>query len=282
MKRALAHVRFGVAIALWIVMLVVIWAHGMAKRGWMSLRRTEASERRRINATHNAVWAGRVLAMVRAVLDLEVRTTRSARPLGLTAWIVVSNHESALDATVVPPVAVDLENPDIRWVVNAPILFKPLIGSLFADAGYAGVWRPKDDPNGDDAQRRERNAEAMRDFRERVRSDGASVGLFPEGERVAGRDRAEKLAGLRTFRELCRDLPDHGVAVVTVLWPPGVPVKTVFDAVGLCGRVVEVRVRLFNHVPEEEAEAFLNAQFETIRMEKEAYKREASCLSLTA
>ncbi|NBS42039.1 hypothetical protein EBS80_05290, partial [bacterium] len=167
------------------------------------------------------------------------------------SFVVVSNHRSTLDAVTLPVAALLISQASIRWFVKLGINWYPMVRGMMDGNGYAKVARRKDLPNAPDDVRRRFNRMVVARFIRLVREEGASVGIFPEGERFvsakpgARRKHVGELVGAGSFRELCEKLPDHGVAVVTVLWPTLPEGKTVLAAADLCDRTIEITVDLY-------------------------------------
>lgn len=271
MKRLVNLGRTALTIVLYLAVLVcAIWPQGMARRALMRLRGVDAPTRRRVNAAHNTRWGNRLMALVRAVMGLDVRVARAPVRADLLRLprIYVINHKSTLDIAVLLHVASLMDDLDVRWVIKRGILSIPFVGGLMRDTGYAVVWRRKDAPRLSDDLRRDRNVATMEWFADRAREDAVSVGVFPEGERFLGaapgaaRQRVGALKGKAGFRTLCQHLPLHVVADITVLWPTVRGRTTLFDADVFCDRTVEVRVDVYPHVPPELADAFLEGAWD--------------------
>lgn len=269
--KLLAYARMGTALVLYLLAMVfVIWPSCLVKRASMAAQGFEPAERRRVNASHPALWGTRLARMVRAVTGFRLRVRlpegwdrRPKRPR-----IYLSNHVSVLDALIMPVVEVPLGDADIRWVIKRSLLRVPFLGRVMSECGYAEVLRRKDARGIPDEERRRLNVEIMDTYMRLAREDGVSVGLFPEGQRFtesapgARRRRVGELMGKASFRKLCEELPDHEVVSITVLWPPGIGGKTVFDVAGFCDRTVEVVVEIHPHVRGEDADAFLESEWD--------------------
>lgn len=269
--RFFSYARMGTALVLYLVAMVfVIWPSCLLKRVSMAAQGFDPAQRRWVNASHPALWGTRLAGMVRAVTGFALRVRmpegwgrRPKRPR-----IYVSNHASALDALIMPVVEVPLGDASIRWVIKRSLLRVPFLGRVMSGCGYAEVLRRKDAPGIPDEERRRLNVEIMDTYIRLAREDGVSVGLFPEGERFtapkpgARRQRVGELMGKASFRKLCEELPDHEVVSITVLWPPGIGGKTVFDVAGFCDRTVEVMVEFHPHVRGEDADAFLEREWD--------------------
>lgn len=257
--------RMVLALALYLAALVAfIWPVGMARRAWMVLARGDPAYRRRANAAHNTRNGARLARMVSLVMGTEflvrVPAARPSRKL-----IYVINHRSALDVAILLRVASLMGDVDVRWVIKEGILRVPLVASLMRGTGYAVVTRRKDRPRLSESDRRAHNVLVMDRFVEAAREDNVSVGIFPEGTRFDGapenaaRRHVGELRGKAGFRSLCHGLPNHDVAVVTVLWPTPPGGTTLLDADRFCDRTVGVDVRVYPHVAPDEADAFLES-----------------------
>ena len=268
MKATLNFIRMGLAIIAYLAVLVsVIWAWGMAKRAWMSVTRTSMAERRRQNAIHIAESGAWLRHVVRAFIGLNVRVRARAgnrEAISERSFVYLSNHRSALDAVLLPAALIATGDRSIRWVVKRGVLRIPFIASLMRGCGYGIVLRRKDVPDLSDDARRLLNRATMERFVRLADEEMACVGLFPEGERFVGPKPGATRAhvgdpdpGKASFRRLCADLPHHGVADVTVLWPVPPGGKTVFDALDLCDRTIDVTVEFYPHVLPEAADRFL-------------------------
>jgi 1-acyl-sn-glycerol-3-phosphate acyltransferase len=259
-------VRLFAAIAAYLfLMAAVIWPVGMLKRLFLAAMDATPGERRRANARHNALWAVNLARVVRATMGFQMRIflPQGWRGRPVRPRIYVANHRSVLDALVLPVVAWTLRNGDVRPVVKEELVGIPLLGSLFTGAGYGVVCRRKDRPGMDDEERRRLNEARMDEYYRHALEDGASVWLFPEGERFTGpkpgaaRRHVGEPVGKKGFRMLCAHLPRHEVASVTLAWPATAAGKTMFESVDLCDRTVDVIVRLCGHVEPEAADRFL-------------------------
>lgn len=264
--------RMAIALCAYIGVLVcIIYPTGMIRRWWMRARGMSASRRREANASHNTRWGWRLARLVEPIIGFRIRVRvvknhhrnhATRRPC-----IYVVNHRSALDALILLTVAGHLHNLGVRWVIKSGMLAVPFLGSLMRDTGYAVVIRHKDKPKLASAVRVRFNRHSMFRFLKQARSEAASVGIFPEGERFSGPKQGTRwrhVGELKTegFHQMCMHLPLHDVAVVRVLWPESRLGKTVFDASVLCDLTVPVEVELHPHVPAAEADAFLTGVWE--------------------
>ncbi len=282
MKKFLNLARIGVTIlAYLIVLFFCVYLPGMMDRIAMALTRVGMPERRRRNASHVAESGARLQGVIRLIMgtDIHVHFPNDARAsLGDIPFVYLSNHRSAIDGVFLPAATVRAGHANIRWVVKQGVLKIPLIAGLMRGCGYAIIIRSKDMKDLPTETRRRFNRLAMRRFYRLARIEDACVGLFPEGERFVGAKKGARRrsvgdpgAGMKSFREMCAELPGHGVAVVTVLWPIPPGGKTVFDTADLCDRIVDVTVEFHPHVNPEDADQFLEDAYD--RMDREFEKR---------
>lgn len=281
----LNRARVVVALLVWAFTLAfVIWPTGMVKRGMMVKAGADAAFRRRANAAHLAMWGARLAVMARWFIGLRIRVrlpdNRDALP---GPYIFESNHFSALDALVMPTVAVAMGARDIRWVIKRAILGYPLLGDIMDGAGYAVVWRRKDAPDMPPETRQRLNDTEMDRYLRSAFEERVSIGIFPEGERFTGAKPGAKrqLVGVPTakgFRLACERLAGYPVVSITVCWPPTVSGTTVYDVEGLCDQTVDVRVTVRPSVPPADAEAYLERSWD----EKEEWIAASRAASLTA
>lgn len=268
--RLLNRARLVVAVSLYLfVLFVFVYPTGMAKRAWMALRNATPAERRQANAAHVALWGHRLAVLARPVMGFRVRVLPPDDPHGLLYThnvIYVFNHRSSLDALVAPEVEVALGDLDTGWLIKPDVIRYPALGRVMSGCGYGVVARKKDVPDMGVAERALHNDHVLDEFARLARSDGRSVAVFPEGTRFTGAKPGAKrqhVGALRKagFRRLCERLPDYPVVSVTVLWP-GAPSPTIFEAASLCDTTVDVRVVVHPHVRPEDADAFLEEDFD--------------------
>jgi 1-acyl-sn-glycerol-3-phosphate acyltransferase len=263
------------AVATYVLVLAfVIWPACVFKRAWMAAIRTEMAERRRRNASYIAAsgaWLRHVLWLFMGMcVDTHVLRDRRAN-IGTRPYIYVSNHRSALDGVFLPAIVARSGDLDIRWVVKQGVMKIPCISTLMSECGYAVVMRRKDAPDLSDDERRRHNAAVMDEYMRSASDESASVGIFPEGERFTGQKPGSNRScvgdptpGKASFRAMCERMPEHGIAIVTVVWPTLPGGKTVFDTADLCGRIVDVTVEFHPHVNPEDADRFLDDAFDTM------------------
>jgi len=277
MKRYINVVRMCTAVATYVFVLAfVIWPACVVKRAWMSATRMEMAERRKRNASYIAASGAWLRHVMRLFMGMRVDThvLRDQRAnIGTRPYIYVSNHRSALDGVFLPAIVARSGDLDIRWVVKQGVLLIPFIGSLMSGCGYAIVMRRKDMPKLSVEVRRRFNRLAMARFYRLARDESASVGIFPEGERFVGpkdgsarRFVGDPAAGKASFRTMCERMPEHGVAVVTVLWPIEPGGKTIFDTADLCDRVVDVTVEFHPPVRPQDADRFLDDSYDDMEL----------------
>lgn len=257
MKTYVNLVRLGVGLVAWgIVLLAVFYPAGMLKRGWMAVTRVDSAERRRRNASHLAEAGAslRYLARLFIGLDIQARVRTDLRgPDRPASFIVGGNHRHAMDAVNYPVATSKIRQMTIRYVVKSAIVSIWFLGKLFRENGYAIVARKKDRPDLSSADRRELNRPILDEYYRLAREDDVSVGIFPEGERFTGpkpgakRKHVGELVGKGTFREMCEQLPSHGVAIITVLWPTPPGGKTVYSMLELCDRRLDITIDLYPH-----------------------------------
>ncbi len=282
MRKYVNLIRIGIAIVAYLVVLLFgVYLPGMAIRAWMAATRATMTDRRRWNASYIARSGAMLKGISRLIMgmDIHVHFPNDAREsLGDIPFVYVSNHRSVIDGVFLPVATVRAGHANIRWVVKQGVRKIPLIAGLMEGCGYAIVIRRKDMEKLSDETRRRFNRLAMRKFFRLARDEAACVGLFPEGERFVGaKDGAKRrfvgdpTPGKASFREMCAELPCHGVAVVTVLWPTPPGGKTVFDAADLCDRVVDITVQFHPHVGPEVADRFLEDAYD--RMDGDLERR---------
>lgn len=263
--KVLVWARMGLALFLYVVTLVfVIWPSGMVKRGMMVRAGASHEFRRSANAAHTTIWASRLATMARVVIGFRVRLLLpdNLSSLPRQPRIYECNHRSALDAIIVPLVPLAMGDVDVRWVIKRVLLRVPFLGGVMSDCGYGEVLRSKDVRGMSDEERRRINEIEMNRYLRRAREDGASVGIFPEGERFTGAApgaRWQNVAKLRPggFRLACERLPGYPVVSITVLWPPAKGAKTVFDIGEFFDRTIDVLVTVHPPVRPEDAAAYL-------------------------
>lgn len=268
--KVLVLARMGLALFLYVVTLVfVIWPTGMMKRGMMARAGASQAFQRSANAAHTTIWASRLAAMARYVIGFRVRLRLPDNVTALPRHprIYESNHRSALDAIIVPLVALAMGDTDIRWVIKRALLRVPFLGGVMSDCGYGEVLRRKDVPRMSDVERRRANELEMNRYLRRAREDGASVGIFPEGERFTGATPGARWRHVgeprsQGFRLACERLPGYPVVSITVLWPPDKGGKTVFDIGEFLDRTIDVLVEVHPPVRPEDAAAYLDRSWQ--------------------
>lgn len=272
------YVRALVGGATYVFIVAVAWLVSRLCRVAMAVLRIHEARRQHFNATYLALL-GLVLARVaRVILGLRivVNMPRLAHP-GVP-WsmprILVGRHNSSVDALVYAVIEFVIRALSTRWIVKDGVRRIPLVGGLMEGAGYAHVIRKKDNKEMDYRLRKALNDARLERFAREAAEAGANVALFPDGTRVAAGAGAAGQRILRhdAFAQLCRLLPNYGVAVATVRWPADVG-TTILDIPGLVGRTIDVDVEYFDHVVPEEAEGFLKDQWH--RMPKESDARHA-------
>jgi len=203
----------------------------LVRRVWNHRNQADALVRRQTETNWHQTWAGLYRRMFKSILGL--RMHRQVRELTYSdRYILVLNHQAALDHLEGAGAAEELDLKDVRWVVKEAMRSAPGLGNSLERAGFAFVSR-----NGD-----VRDKERIRQMAQLARADGASVALYPEGTRFNGiprqgarytRLRDPKAGGLEV---LCEELPEYRILVVCIDWGDLRDARTMWDGAAFVGR----------------------------------------------
>ncbi len=159
--------------------------------------------------------------------------------------IVIANHQSTMDALVILSLLKRVELLDTRLIGKQEARHFPVVGYLLRKGGIIFLSRAKDPQDKD----------RIREGALLAKHDRASIFIFPEGTRFAGkgpitgspyqRVLPPKRGGFQTIREVLSDYP---VLTATIRWESSAEKeaqgRTLFELASYYGKTVSIDARL--------------------------------------
>jgi 1-acyl-sn-glycerol-3-phosphate acyltransferase len=210
-------------------------------------------------------WLPFLFAALRRCMRLQVRYVTpfpmAVRAVRNCPCIVVANHQSSLiDPIILPGLLQKIGLEDVRWAAKEGMKKAWGYGPMFEASGFAWLSRKKGDDN---------DIRSIEVASALAHAEGASMMIFPEGTRAPAGELLRPKAG--GFKAIVRNMPGAPIVSVTFGWDrPPQGVKTILDGAPLFGRTVYVTIRAEPPIAEDEAEAWLNAEWERKRVEMSA------------